>query len=228
MRYFPCTAGALLSLALLLSGCSDEEVTTYRVPKEERPASAPMMPAASPAPANAGSATSAQPGATAQPAGSGMGMTALPGLAEQAAGFQTPQWTAPADWEAQPLGTMRKGSWKIPGPSGGSAEVSVLVFPGDVGGDLANVNRWAGQVGLGPMTQAQLDAERQQHALTTASDDTGFFVHFDGPGGQSVVGAIIPHAGASWFFKLMGDTATVQAQTPAFLDFVRSVRFPAS
>ncbi|MDP0495375.1 MAG: hypothetical protein Q7Q73_04120 [Verrucomicrobiota bacterium JB024] len=226
MRHIPCTAGALLSLALLLSGCSDEPVTTTRIPKEERPVPSMPMPGAQSAQGAAPAAAPAgQPGAGAQPS---MGMTALPGMAEQAAAFATPAWSVPADWEAQPLGTMRKGSWKVPGPDGTSAEVSVLVFPGDVGGDLANVNRWAGQVGLPPMSEAQLASERQAHAFTTAGGDTGFYVHFDGPAGQSITGAIVPHAGASWFFKLMGDTALVQAQTPAFLDFVRSVRFPAS
>ncbi|MGE9292043.1 MAG: hypothetical protein ACQKBW_00385 [Puniceicoccales bacterium] len=227
MRPFSCTAGALLSLALLFSGCSDEQVTTTRIPKEERPAMPSMMPAAQ-STAPGGTAATAPAASTAPGSGPSMGMTALPGMAEQAAAFDTPTWDAPADWEAQPLGTMRKGSWKVPGPNGTSAEVSVLVFPGNVGGDLANVNRWAGQVGLGAMPQARLDEERAKHSFTTASGEQGFYVHLDGPTGQSIAGAIITHGGASWFFKMMGDTALVQAQTPAFLAFVRSVRFPAS
>ncbi|MBC2593384.1 hypothetical protein H5P28_03835 [Ruficoccus amylovorans] len=215
MRLISCTAGALLSLALLLSGCSDEQVTTYRVPKEERPDLTATVPAATPA--------STSPG---QPGMSGPAMTEMPGLAAQTSGFQAPQWSAPADWQAQPLGSMRKGSWTVSTGSG-SAEISVLAFPGNVGGDLANINRWANQVGLGAMSPAQLDSERAAHTFTIASGEQGFYVHLDGPSGQSIAGAIITHGGASWFYKMMGDTATVQAQTPAFLEFVRSSRFPA-
>jgi hypothetical protein len=39
---------------------------------------------------------------------------------------------------------MRKGSWSI-GPADAAADLAVTVFPGDVGGRVANFNRWRQQ-----------------------------------------------------------------------------------
>ena len=38
------------------------------------------------------------------------------------------------------------------------AEIAVTVFPGNVGGLTANVNRWRGQIGLAPLAPAELEA----------------------------------------------------------------------
>lgn len=190
--------------AVLLTGCADEETVTYRIPKEEKKETAAAA-------------------APAQPATPRQGMTELPGMAAQAAAFTAPDWQAPADWQAQPLGTMRKGSWKVSGDTG-TAEISVLVFPGDVGGDLANVNRWRQQVGLSPVTGEQLDADKELYPIE-AGAAKGFYVTMNGPGGKSTTGALVPYNGATWFFKMTGDTMMVAAQKEAFLGFVRSADF---
>ena len=41
---------------------------------------------------------------------------------------------------------MRKGSFIAKNAEGHQAEITILAFPGDVGGKLANINRWAGQI----------------------------------------------------------------------------------
>src|SRR5690349_3907522 len=62
-------------------------------------------------------------------------------------------WDTPEGWRAviadQP---MRVATFRA-GPGDG-VEVSVTAFPGDVGGLLANVNRWRGQVGLAPAQES--------------------------------------------------------------------------
>ena len=51
-------------------------------------------------------------------------------------------WTTlPDDWEQQAAGGMRLASFSITGANGGSADVSVTSFAGQVGSDLANANR---------------------------------------------------------------------------------------
>ncbi|HZZ20009.1 MAG TPA: hypothetical protein VFE25_11590, partial [Opitutaceae bacterium] len=122
---------SLLTLAaatLLLSACGDDKVAVYRVPKEKDPEAPMNAPADAAAPADAG-------------AGASMADTAVP----TASGADL-AWTTPSDWVVKPPAPMRKATFGV--PAGGSqAELSVTAFPGDVGGDLANVNRWRGQIG---------------------------------------------------------------------------------
>src|SRR4051812_22881438 len=118
----------LFSLVAGLSGCRDAKVAYYRVPKEkveEPPASASATPGHSMAD-------------TAVPTAQGADLT----------------WTAPAAWKSKPAGAMRKGSFAVTGENGETADLSITAFPGDVGGDLANINRWRGQIQLPPITDA--------------------------------------------------------------------------
>jgi hypothetical protein len=116
---------------------------------------------------------------------------------------------------------MRKASFAVPGP-GGSADLSVTAFPGDVGGELANVNRWRGQVGLRPLSDADLPGAAERVQLNGMQ-----FVIVDLAGGQSpkrLLGAIVPFGDGTWFFKLLGPDAVVAANRQAFLDFLRTVK----
>ena len=55
-----------------------------------------------------------------------------------------PEWTKPPGWAELPPTSMRLGNFTA---GGGQAEITVMTFPGNVGGLLANVNRWRGQAG---------------------------------------------------------------------------------
>ncbi len=125
-------------------------------------------------------------------------------------------WTAPAGWQAKDLGPMRKASYTV----GGEADFSVIAFPGEAGGDLANINRWRGQVQLPPLDAAQLAAETE--SVAGQGGLTFTVVDFAG-GGTRITGAILPHAGQSYFFKLTGPDAIVAAAKPEFLAFLKSV-----
>lgn len=233
----------LLSCLVLLTGCQDKEIRSYEIPKQApkgwptQPHARQIMGSQKGAPMGnpaAGTGTASTPEDPTMPdqatpmmgaTSSGGTMQALPGMAEQSAQFDTPTWTAPEHWEAQPLGNMRKGSWMI-NRDGESAELSVLVFPGDVGGDLANVNRWAGQIGATPLTPETLAAMQQAGTVSVDNHD-GFLVTLDGPTGKSIAGVILPYHGATWFFKMQGDTALVNDEAAALGQFMSTVRFPA-
>jgi len=135
-------------------------------------------------------------------------------------------WSAPAAWRPKSGSAMRKGSYAVPGPGGAEADLSITAFPGDVGGDLANVNRWRGQVQLPPLGPGELEAgvsRIQANGLAlTVVDLTGA----GAANRQSIVGAIVPVNGSTWFFKLMGPAPVVAAAKPAFLEFLRSVKAP--
>jgi hypothetical protein len=197
---------ALLALPLFLAACRKAEVTSYQIPKEQDPVM-PVASAAAPAAATPGPLPSANAGtmaATAVPTADG------PGLA----------WTVPARWTTGAPNPMRKATYEVP-VEAGSAELTITAFPSDVGGELANVNRWRGQVQLPPITEADLPGavtRREQDGLQLAIVDCGA-----GAKAQRILGAIVPFSGGTWFFKLTGGDALVGAAKPEFLAFLQTV-----
>lgn len=203
-RLLPFTAVALL----LFSACRDPKIASYRVPKEKDPVMPPAAAASAPQPAAAPVANGATMANTAVTTADGPGLV----------------WTAPAHWTAKPASAMRKGSYAITGDAGATADLSITAFPGDVGGDLANVNRWRGQVQLPPLAASDLAN------ATTHLDYNNLHLTFvdltgGGPAGpQRVLGAIVPVNGATWFFKLTGPVALVTREQAAFAAFLKTIR----
>ena len=132
-------------------------------------------------------------------------------------------WQAPSHWEQLPSSAMRRGSYKVTNDQGETADISVIAFPGDVGGLPANLNRWRSQVGLARLPDAEVQA-------TIEHQDTPYF-HLDfvnylgeAEGVPSrVAGAIMSHGGESWFFKIMGPVGVVDAELSAFRAFLQTV-----
>lgn len=210
----PIVPAAVLLLPLLLVACSKTEVTSYRVPKEKE--SAPTPPADH---VHAGVAQAGAAGAGAAPAGSSA-MANTP-VATAAGGALT--WKGPGHWQEKPAGGMRKGTFTIPGEGGASAELAITAFPGDVGGEVANVNRWRGQIQLPPQSPEEVgrSVQRLEHnGLKIA------VVEMAGSGANAtrVLGAMVPHEGATWFFKLTGPDALVAKEKNAFLEFVKTIK----
>jgi hypothetical protein len=184
----------------------------------EGPAGRPPLAKAGPAPSNTNDLPRNGPGANVplvQAASGGGGMDSIPVQAERGASLL---WQAPADWQNLPGSAMRRGSYAL----GGGAEVAITAFPGEVGGVLANVNRWRGQAGLAPVDETGLGQ------ATTPIESNGLhFLLVDAEGGSaSVVAALLPWNGATWFFKLTGPADAVAKAKPAFLAFLKTVRAP--
>ena len=209
----------LLASLTLLTACRDAKVTSYRVPKEKPEELPPGMAAAS---TNSGTVHSpaAPAGAPAAPA-TDMANTTVP-----TANGSDLMWTAPADWKPKAPGAMRKGSYTVTGAAG-DADLSITAFPGDVGGELANLNRWRGQIQLPPLGQAELATATTHFEQNGMSIVVVDFVSPSAVKPSRIVGAIVPFNGATWFLKLMGPDPTVAAAKPAFLEFLKSVRAPA-
>jgi hypothetical protein len=203
-RYLP-----FFTALLLLAACREEKVTSYRVPKEQDP-TLPGMPAAT---ADASSPAGMPPAAGASMADTAVPTAAGPGLT----------WTAPAGWRVKPASAMRKGSYAVPGEGGAEADLSITAFPGDVGGELANVNRWRGQVQLPPLSDGDLPG-----AVSTVAQNGLQFTVVDiasaeGADSKRILGAIVPFADGTWFFKLTGPDRLVAGEKPAFLAFLKTV-----
>ena len=210
-RSLPTT---LLVVTLLLTACRDAKVAAYRVPKEKDPQMAAATPGteASAAPFAPMMQGAAAPGANA-------GMAATPVATASGAGLA---WSAPASWKPKAASAMRKGSYTV-GEAGAEADLSITAFPGDVGGEAANVNRWRGQVSLPPLAEAEIAANVTR---TNANGLAITIVDFAGKGASAprVLGAIVPFQGATWFFKIIGPDAVVAKAREDFLAFVKTVK----
>ena len=198
-RSAPFPAIAILPI-LLLVGCGEPQIQSYRVKKDPVPAA--PAPAATPD-ANAPSAMASTPVTTAD--------------------GQSLQWSAPDTWTAKAASSMRRGTYVIKGTDNTEAELAITAFPGDVGGDLANVNRWRAQLALAPIAESDLARDLSRF---TANGLNIAVVDIAGQNGQRVLGAIVPYSGATWFFKLTGPDALVTREKPTFLAYLQTIKAP--
>ena len=169
------------------------------------------------------------PAAASQPAApAGQDMAALPAPPEviaASAAIPDLRWEAPAHWQAKAASALRKATYVLPGAAGTSAELAITAFPGAVGGELANVNRWRGQLQLPPVDEAALASSVTR--LTVRGLPVAVVEFTGGPAtGQRLLGAIVTRGDATWFFKLTGPDAVVAAEKPAFLTFLQSLSAP--
>lgn len=205
----PLLAAAMV--ILLGAACRKQDVTVYRVPKELAPAQS--------APAAAPQGTSADASGAPHAAGTS-GDMANTAVATATGAALT--WTAPASWTAKTGSSMRKGSYAVKG-DGAEADMAITAFPGDVGGDLANLNRWRGQIQLPPVGQAEFEAATQ-HLDRNGLHMTVVDVAGTGANAQRILGAMVPFAGATWFFKLIGPDALVAKEKAAFMAFLDTIK----
>ena len=137
-----------------------------------------------------------------------------------------PKWEVPAGWNETAPSAMVLKSFSV-GNAEHDAKISITRFPGDVGGPLANVNRWRGQLSLEPVEANELSK------LTTSIDVLGgkaTLVDMKGTDGKTgkparMIAASVPRQGQTWFYKMMGDDATVAREKDAFVKFIQTVRY---
>ncbi len=193
------TPRAALALAALAAlACGREDVTHFRVAKTPPP---PVAPAA----AGMASAGDVPP----PPAPSGARL----------------RWTLPKGW-GESAGTAMRFATFTP-PVKGKIDASVVVLPGPAGGELANVNRWRGQIGLPPLDEAGLAAARAVVKARAGPLRVYDFTNEGSPGGR-LVAALAESGGNTWFVKLSGDADAVGAARPDFMKLLGSLRFDES
>ncbi len=155
-----------------------------------------------------------------------------PSFAEQSSQTNAPEdrdwihWTKPEQWTERAPTAFRKGNYVFEDESGGKVEITVSSFPGDVGGTLANVNRWRGQAGLSPISQGELAAALSD---LTIDGHRGQIVDIlpedEDPQAARIVAVIFIYRGESWFFKMSGPQSIVAFQKPLFDSFIDSLKF---
>ena len=141
-----------------------------------------------------------------------------PASAHQAEG---PTWDIPSHWQKAEASSMRLASYEVADKNGSRLDFSVTSFPGDVGGLLANVNRWLGQIGMEEVKENEIEKyvteiiiDEQDAQLVVAEGEE-----------QALYAAILMIEGRSWFFNISGDLNLAKLEKPNFLSFLDSVCF---
>jgi hypothetical protein len=171
---------------------------------------------AAPAPA----AAAAKPAADAPKAGADANAAAIPGIAA---------YTLPKGWQVDPKPRQMRIATLLVGSAENQAELAVSKFPAAAMADmLGNLNRWRGQVGLGPTNDPNAHPPQE----VAFPQGPGVILTFDGPEAQGaarkrlyVAMTKFPKGDQIWFFRLLGPYETVTAAKPALDEFVKSVKF---
>jgi len=130
------------------------------------------------------------------------------------------KWQLPASWKEVPASSMRYASFTA-GTENEKIDISVVMFPGEGGSDIENVNRWRGQIGLPPMSEAAVTSQ-----ITTLKTGDATFAMVDIAGANArTLAAWVRRDARVWFFKATGPNAAVEKEKPNFVKFVQSVRF---
>jgi len=183
-----------------LAGCDRGQVQEYRVAKDQTQA---QMPSSALPPGHPDTSNTAPP---------------------------TLEYKRPAEWQEVAPSQMRVASFRVPGKDGKQADVSVIPLPGTAGSDLDNVNRWRGQVGLPEVSEAELAALAQPVEIAGQAAKLYEQAGTNAGSGEKarILAAITRRDGMAWFFKMTGDDSLVAEQKPAFIEFLKSVTFPAN
>jgi hypothetical protein len=144
--------------------------------------------------------------------------------------LQTPllplAWDTPEGWDNLGGSGMRIATLKIQGQ-----ECTILSFPGDVGGDEANIRRWLGQLGH---TVSDDVMTSFVSAPTVLSGSAGYEVRmfdFDdilpADAAISTLAGIIPIGTSTAFVKFTGERSVLAGEKSNFEALCRSVRLIA-
>ncbi|MCG3136765.1 MAG: hypothetical protein HJJLKODD_00601 [Phycisphaerae bacterium] len=132
-------------------------------------------------------------------------------------------WVVPAGWSMELASGMRFASIKNSNAAE-PIEIAVSRFPGDVGGMLANVNRWRGQIGMPAVTEAELPQMNSPLPVGDIAATLTDITNTQLPP-QQMLSVTIPHAGQTWFIKMVGPAERVAQYRTDFLTFSQSIRF---
>ena len=195
---------AVAAAFALVAGCNrsndSDTVQSYAAPKESQP---PVAAADDQAPTD-------QPGDT-------------------AAAAAPIQWKLPAEWKQLPgTSTMRFATFQV----GDDPQTVVTVVPLGISARavLPNVQRWAGQLKLPEVSQADLPRYVTQTQVSGEQADVVDMTGAADAGKEPtrLLAAIVPHIDRVWFFTLKGPQPVIAAQKSNFEQFIHSIQFPAS
>jgi hypothetical protein len=143
-------------------------------------------------------------------------------------GQDKPEWQVPAGWQEVSGGQFLVAKFLLTGANNAQAAVNVSMSTATEGGGLlANLNRWRGQLGLAPVTEADLAKQLQPLAGAGSEARQAEMTGTDSKTGQParLLAAIVPQAQQTWFYKLMGNEQIVEREREAFTKFVQGAKY---
>lgn len=133
---------------------------------------------------------------------------------------------APEGWQPTALTLFRKAAYEVKDENDAAKSVEITITTGAGGSDLANVNRWRGQVGLPPIAASELDDAFQTFDV---GGHQGRFLELVGPENASPRKAMylimVEANQRMWFIKLIGDAQLAEREKPRFEAFAKTVEF---
>lgn len=131
-------------------------------------------------------------------------------------------WTLPPGWSQVPnSSTMRIATFQVD-----DAEFTITKFPGSVGGLLANVNRWRGQLGLDPVT----DLSNQEQEAVNVAGSPGMLLDL-APRNAAAADTrmfvtLVPRGDFTWFLKLTGRNELLEDEAAHYRSLIDSIELP--
>ena len=194
--------GASFTSLVFVAGCSDPDtIREYAAPRDAVAKPAPAMPpgmaATTSGPTRMLAAIIARPDATwfvklmgpvAQLESHGAPFVSL----LQSIKFEKPDaptFTVPTGWTRDDSNPARFATLKLPGTGGAPVEATIIKLGAQAGSDLDNINRWRGQVGLGPITEKEMATATKEIEI---AGKKAIFADMVGPGAPKTGG---PFAG---------------------------------
>tara|TARA_B110000014_G_C20104708_1_gene580652 strand:- start:458 stop:1072 length:615 start_codon:yes stop_codon:yes gene_type:complete len=135
----------------------------------------------------------------------------------------TLKWTTPNTWEELEPGNMRIANFNVIDSKNKSTDISISIFPGDVGGIENNVNRWRNQINLNPQTIEEISKYIQNITLPLLGDAQ--IVNLNNPqNNQGMQVVIIPtQNNQTIFVKMMGEFNSLSELDYEFNLFMQSI-----
>lgn len=127
-------------------------------------------------------------------------------------------WTKPEGWQNKKLTEFRKGSFEANTPFG-KCDISIISFPFQAGGSLANINRWRSQLNLNPIEEKDLQSlikkkqfkQLQLDCISLENEETTMEV------------AMIMINNETWFLKCVGPKKAIRYEKQNWYEFLNTL-----
>lgn len=133
------------------------------------------------------------------------------------------KWDKPESWIEVEGHSMRLASFQVP-YTDGIGDLSITTLAKESGSILANVNRWLGQIGVGPVSSKDIDSLTQIRI-----GQIGQFLFFklikSSKSDAAILAAIFELEHKTLFIKLTAETIGIKENEVAFIKFCESVSF---
>ena len=133
------------------------------------------------------------------------------------------KWTSPKNWIKKVPGNMRLASFDAFDANNKISDISITMFPGNVGGIENNVNRWRKQIGLTEQSLEEILKKTEQKEFPLLGDALIFTLNND-KNNKGIIAVMIPNQNKQTIFvKIVGDLNSILELKYEFDLFCQSI-----